>query len=76
MEREYIAHHTKDYSKYLEDYSKHSIGSPEALEEMFRALEAFEDAFRSTRRLQDLATKSSGACQTQGSGTAYRHRMF
>ena len=30
----------------------------------------------STRHLQDSATKSSGACQTRGSGTTHRHRMF
>ena len=54
--------------KYLEDYSKHSIGSSEPLDEMFRALEALEDAFRSTRLLQDSAMKSSGACQTRAAG--------
>ena len=88
MEREYIAHHIKrrfrgiehltasKQPKYLEDYLKHSIEDLEALDEMFRALEALEDAFRSTRRLQNSTTKSLGACQTRGSGTDHRHRMF
>ena len=43
---------------------------------MFWLLKVFEDALPSTRRLQNSATKSSEACQTRGSGTAYRHRMF
>ena len=43
---------------------------------MFWLLEVLEDALPSTRRLQNSATKSSRACQTRGSGTAYRHRMF
>ena len=43
---------------------------------MFRSLEVLKDASTSTQCLQDSATKSSGACQTRGSGTAYRHRMF
>ena len=30
----------------------------------------------STRRLQDSAMKSSGACQTRGSGTAHRHGII
>ena len=70
MEREFIAHHIREGSelehliasmlptKYSEDYSKHSMehwGIPEALE-------AIVEVFRSTRRLQDSTTKSSGAC--------------
>ena len=84
MEREFIAHHIKDDSglehliasiqpnKYSEDYSKYSMEHwriPEAFEEL-------EDVFRSTRRLQNSATKSSEACQTWGSGTAYRRKIF
>ena len=89
MECEYVVYHVRrrdsglehliasfQPKKYSKDYSKHSIEDSEALDEMFRALETLEDTFRSTRRLQDSATKSSGACQTRGSETAYRHRMF
>ena len=60
MEREFIAHHIKEDNsglehlialtlpkKYSEDYSKHSTGRSEVLD---KALVAFEDAFRSTRR--------------------------
>ena len=47
-----------------------------ALDGMFRALGTLEDIFRNTRCLQDSATKSSGACQARGSGTAHRRRMF
>ena len=61
--------------KYSEDYLKHSTDS-----KMTRckpeAVEALEDAFWSTRRLQNSTTKSSGDCQTRGSGTTYRHRIF
>ena len=49
---------------------------PEATRRMFCLLEVIKDASTSTRCLQDSATKSSGACQTRGSGTAHRHRMF
>ena len=84
MKHEFIAHHIKDDSglehliasiqpnKYLEDYSKYSMEHwriPETFEEL-------EDVFRNSRRLQNSATKSSGACQTRDSRTAYRHRMF
>jgi hypothetical protein len=34
------------------------------------------DIFRSTLRLQDSTTKSSGACQTRDSGTAHGHEIF
>jgi len=60
----------------MEDYSKHSMKGSEALEGMFRALKVVEDEFRSTRRLQDSAKKSSGAYQTRGIGTAHRRRIF
>ena len=84
MEREFIAHHIREGSelehliasmqprKHSEDYSKQSM-------EHWRIPETFEalgNVFRSTRRLQDSTTKSSGACQTQGSGTAYRRGIF
>ena len=84
MEREFIAHHIKDDSglehliasiqpnKYLEDYSKYSM-------EHWRipaVLEALGDVFRSNRRLHDSTAKSSGVCQTQGSGTAHRRGIF
>ena len=77
MEHEFIAHHIKEDSGLV-----HLIASmqPEVLGRSLEALEgAFEilkDDFRSTRRLQYLATKSSGACQTQESGTAHRRGIF
>ena len=73
MEREFIADHIKEdlglehliasmqLRKYSEDYSKHSMDFRTRcwnLEEV----EALEGTFRSTRRLQYSATKSSGAC--------------
>ena len=61
---------------YLEDYSTYLKEGPEATRRMFWLLEVLNDAQPSTRRLQNSATKSSGACQTRNSGTAYRHRMF
>ena len=50
--------------------------NPETTRRMFWLLEVLDDALPSTWRLQDSATKSSGACQTPDSGTAYRHKMF
>ena len=41
---------------------------PEASRRMFGLPEVLEDALPSNRRLQDSATKSSGACQTQAAG--------
>jgi len=88
MEREYFAHHiwsrfrglstSQPWSnqKYLENYSTYLKEGPEATWRMCWLLKVLEDAQLSTRRLQDSATKSSGACQTRGSGTAYRHRIF
>ena len=88
MEREYFAHHiwsrfqglstsqTRSNRKYLENYSTNLNEGPEATRRRFRLPKVLEDALPSTWRLQDSATKSSGACQTRGSGTAYRHRMF
>ena len=83
MEREYFAHHIwsrfrglstsqpRSKRKYLKDYSTYlKEGSEDIL------LKVLEDAQSSTRCLQDSATKSSGACQTRGSGTTCRHRMF
>jgi len=61
MECDYFAHHIKEdfwglntsqarsNRKYLEDYLKHSMEGSEALDGMFRVLEALGDAFRSTR---------------------------
>ena len=84
MEREFITHHIKEDSglehliasmqprKYSEDYSKHSMEHWRILE----ALEALGNIFRSARRLQDSTIKSSEACQTRSSGTAYRYRIF
>ena len=88
MEREYFAHHIwsrfqglstsqpRSKRKYLKDYSTYLKEGPEATRRMFWLLEVLEDAQPSTRRLQDSATKSSGAYQTRDSGTAYRHIMF
>ena len=88
MEREYFAHHIwlrfgdlstsqpRCNQKYLEDYSTYLKEGSDATRTMFWLLEVLEDAPSSTRRLQDSATKSLGACQIQGSGTAYRHRML
>ena len=88
MEREYIAHHIwsrfrglstsqpRSKRKYLKDYSMYLKEGLEATRRRFWLLEELEDALPSTWRLQDSATKSSGACQTRGSGTAYRHSMF
>ena len=88
MEREYFAHHIlsrirglstsqpRSNHKYLKNYLTHQKEGPEATRRMFRLLEVLEDTQPSTRRLEDSATKSSGACQTWGSGTAYMHRMF
>ena len=68
MEREFVTHHIKDYSmqprKYSEDYSKLLMKHWRIPE----ALEALGNVFRSTRRLQDSTTKSSGACQTGAAG--------
>jgi hypothetical protein len=73
MEREYFAHHiwsrfrglstsqARSNRKYLEDYSTYLKEGPEATRRMFWLLEVLEDAQPSTRRLQDSATKSSGA---------------
>ena len=88
MEREYFAHHIwsrfqglstsqpRSIRKYLEDYSTYLKEGSDATRTMFWLLEVLEDAPSSTRRLQDSATKSSGACQTRGSGIAHRRRMF
>ena len=88
MEREYFAHHIwsrfwglstsqpRSNRKYLEDYSAYLKEGLEAIRSMSWLLEVLKDAQPCTRRLQDSATKSSGACQTWGSGTAYRHKMF
>ena len=62
--------------KYLEDYSTYLKEGPDATRRTLWLLEVLENAQPSTRRLQNSATKSSGACQTPGSGTAHRHRMF
>ena len=62
--------------RVLEDYSKDSRGRPRRTRQMFGSLEVLEDVSTSTRCLQVLAMKSSGACQTRGSGTAHRRRMF
>ena len=84
MEREFVAHHIKEDSelehliasmqlrKHSEDYSKQSMEHWRIPE----TLEALGNVFRSTRRLQDSTTKSSGACQTRGSGTAHRRGIF
>jgi len=78
MEREFIAHHIKEDNSGLEHLT--ASMQPEVLGRSFEALdgalEVLKDDFRSTRRLQYSATKSSGACQTRGSGTAHRRRMF
>ena len=88
MEHEYFAHHIwsrfrglntsqpRSNRKYLEDYSTYLKEGLEATGMMFWLLEVLKDARPSTRRLQDSATKISGAYQTRGGGTAYRHRMF
>jgi len=88
MEREYIAHHIKRIIRGIEHLT--ASEQPEVLarllevfnrrlgstRRMFRVLKVQEDVSPSTRCLQDLATKSMGAYQTLGSGTAHRHRMF
>ena len=88
MEPEYFVHHIwsrfwglstsqpRSKWKYLKDYSTYLKEGPEATRRMFWLLEVLEDAQPSTRRQQDSVTKSSGACQTRGSGTAYRHIVF
>ena len=84
MERDFITHHIKEdlrlehliasmqQRKHSEDYSKHSTKCRRIPE----ALEALGDVFRSTQRLQDSTTKRSRPCQTQGSRTTHRHRIF
>ena len=86
MEREYFAHHIwsrfrglstsqpRSNRRYLEDYLTYLKEGLDVIRRMFWLLEVFEDSLPSTRRLQDSATKSSGACQNRGSGTAHRHR--
>ena len=81
MEREYFAHHIwsrfrglstsqpRSNQKYLEDYSTYLKEGLEGTRRMFWLLEVLEDALPSTRRLQDLAAKSSGPCQVRGSRT-------
>ena len=88
MEREYFAHHIwsrlrglstsqpRNNLKYLENYSVHQKEDLEATKRVFWLLKVLEDAQPSTRCLQDSATKSSVACQTLGSETAHKHRMF
>ena len=88
MEREYFAHHIwlrfwglstsqpRSKWKYLKDYSMYLKEGPEATERRFPLFEELEDVLPSTRCLQNSTTKSSGACQTRGSGTAYRYRIF
>ena len=88
MEREYFAHHIwsgfrglntsqpQSNQKYLKDYLMYLKEGPKATRRMFWLFEVLEDALQSTRCLQVSAMKSSGACQTRDSGTAYRYRMF
>ena len=47
-----------------------------ALAEVQRSSKYLTNVFRSTLRLQDSTTKSSGACQTRDSGTAHGRKMF
>ena len=54
MEREYIAHHTKDYSKYLEDYSKHSKRCLEHLKHSKTPSEVLDACRTRLRRAQGL----------------------
>jgi hypothetical protein len=91
MEREYFAHHVwsrfrgmstsqpRSNWKYLEDYLTYLKEGPEATRRMFWLLEVLEgcsDYLKYRKYLEDSATKSSGACQIRGSGTAYMHRIF
>jgi len=73
MEREYNVHHIwskfrglstsqpQSNRKYLKDHSTYMKEGPGANRRTFWLLEVLEDAQPSTRRLQDSATKSSGA---------------
>ena len=74
--------------RHSEDYLKHSMDSKDGqtAPEVFEALEAqtteykstrryLMNVFRSTRRLQDSTTKSSGACLTRDSKTAHRREF-
>ena len=75
--------------KHSEDYSKHSMDSedrlpdpeaPKALvdrtTESRSSQKRSTNVFKNTRCLQDLTTKSSGACQTWGSRTAHQDGIF
>ena len=75
------------YDHDFEAWAPHSLGATRSTwrttrciwgkpQETFWLFEVLEDDQPSTRCLQDSTTKSSGACQIRGSGTAYRHRMF
>ena len=75
MERKFIVHYIKENDSRLEHliasiqpkkYSKHYSKHLMDFKNIRWIPEALEDAFRSTRRLQDSTTKSSGACQTWG----------
>ena len=88
MECEYFAHHIwsrfrglstsqpRSKWKYLKDYSTYLKEWPEATRRRFWLLEELKHALPSTRRLQNSATKSSGACQPKGSRTTYRRGIF
>ena len=71
MEREFIAHHIKDDSGL-----EHLIASMQPRNYSKDYPKHSVNVFRSTRCLQDSTTKSSGACQTQGSVTAHRRGIF
>ena len=60
----------------LGNYSTYLKEGPDATRRMIRFSEVLEDASPSTRRLQDSATKSSGACQTWGGRTAHQDGIF
>ena len=76
MEREFFAHHIERRLSGLE----HLIASmqPEvlgrSLEALDGALEVLEDDFKSTRRLQYSATKSSGLVRPGPTGLCPPHR--
>jgi hypothetical protein len=53
--------------KYSEDYSKHSMDFRTRCWNL-EAVEALEDTFRSTRRLQDSTMKSSGLVRPGAAG--------
>ena len=88
MEREYFAHHiwtrlsglehltASEQTEVLGGLLDIPRGRPRSNQKDVLTTWSTRRRPPSTRRLQDSAMKSSGTCQTRGSGTAYRHRMF